>query len=78
MGFARKRNSFANWRNLNTNVKTCTVRGEILSESFETTDGKAMVEKGKRYPYRWINDTERFEININGTWHEAESIDFNF
>jgi hypothetical protein len=29
-------------------------------------------------PYRWLKDTEGFQIFVNGKWQYAQSIDFDF
>lgn len=60
----------------------CIVRPDLVAQNLRVPVGTgypldAHLEK-RPHPYRWLNDTEGFEIFIHNRWENAESIDFEF
>lgn len=59
---------------------TCSIRADI-ENSIPVGKGKWLEpDPDATFEYRWIGeeDTEEFQILVNGEWLEAQSIDFEF
>lgn len=54
------------------------VRQDLINERFGVPVGGGTYFDKKPVPYRWINDTEKFQVFLDGAWEDAESIDFEF
>lgn len=57
----------------------CIIRKDLQKQNLRVPIGDASYYSGS-YPlsYRWLKDTEGFQVLYQGTWQDAESIDFDF
>jgi len=63
--------------------QTCQIRDNNFGRTL--TNDNIKIKPAVQYPYTWVQieetpeyDTELFCIYIDGAWHQAQSIDFNF
>lgn len=55
------------------------LRKDLLEKSIAVPIGKNYYTSSKPLPYRYVGkDAMDFEVYLNGSWQEAESIDFEF
>jgi len=57
----------------------CIIRKDLQKENLRVPIGTASYYSGS-YPlsYRWLKDDEGFQVFFQGSWQDAESIDFDF
>lgn len=62
----------------------CRVRKDLLKDELGVpiflgqSDKEHHLFTGKKIQYRWLEDTEGFQVKHNGRWYNAYSIDFDF
>lgn len=59
------------------------IRKDLVKQSLSVPVGDSYVSGvlGQRFEYRWVNEDEpgeQFQVFHDGSWQDAESIDFDF
>jgi hypothetical protein len=58
---------------------TTRIRADILEQELRVPVGEEYYGSADPIPYRWKDDGDDvFEVYHNGSWKEAQSIDFEF
>jgi hypothetical protein len=61
------------------NYPLAKVRQDLLDEGTAVPVGRNYYTSAEPLPYRWTGeDGDDFQVYLNGKWHYAESIDFEF
>ena len=55
----------------------CRIRNDLLQENLSVPVGDGYLFTERLIPYRWI-DEDIFQVNTDGEWENAYSIDFDF
>lgn len=64
----------------------CKIRTDLVEKEYveeiavgNTEQSGVFTESGKEYDYRWNGENEEnFQVQIDGVWYDAESIDYEF
>ncbi len=66
---------------MKTQNGVATIRKDLQQQELGVPVGEKYLRGSDNYPYRWDfadTDGEQFQIHAWGSWHDAESIDWDF